>query len=408
MTSQGFCIAPRLTALLLLIAASCQQLPASGFALNAETDALRTAGWDAAYETDYVTARAKFAELRRLLPAHPIGDLSLASIVWQEYLFRTRRFQTTLYQKNSSFYDGAQHTPEEKEGDPVDPQVDAEFQQYLQQALSKAQAMVDAAPKDVEALYFLGAVYGVRAAYAGSAQRKFWAALRDGLRSVKLHRQVIELEPDFYDAYLTIGMYHYVAGAVPQPFRFIAMLAGIRGNKQKGIQELESVVCHGTFNREDARALLVALYRYEDNPRQSLLQLRAFSARYPRNILLKIETGTTLAQLHQPAEAAATFEALLRISDQRLTDLVLFQYGESLALNRDYRQAAARFAAVSETPGAEKSLIVHSLLRAGQMCDLAGDRPRAVTFYNEYRARATHPAARKYVEKWLRKPFAVT
>jgi tetratricopeptide (TPR) repeat protein len=328
---------------------------------------LRKAGWDAAYGTDYATAREKFSELQRRAPAHPVGDLSMASVVWQEYLFVKRRMTSNVYSKDSKFYSGASKTKEGAEGDEVDRQVDGAFQENLGRAMTKAQAMVDAAPKNAEALYFLGSVYGVRAAYELSAQRKFWAALKDGMRSVKLHEKVIELDPGYVDAYLTLGTYHYGVGCIPQPFRMLVSLTGIRGGKQKGITELETVVAKGNFNRDDARVILVALYRYEGQLEKALEVLKANSARYPQNPLLRIEMASTLAQMRRPAEAAAIFDELLRGADQRVRDLVLYQYGEALALEKDYKRAAERFAAVEKAPGAEPALMAQAMTRAAEM-----------------------------------------
>ena len=120
--------------------------------LPSEMIALRTAGWEAIYRTDYHEARLKFAELQKRFPTHPAGDLSMASVVWQEYLFRTRRLQTNLYKRNSSFYAGASHTKAGAEGDAIEPAVDAAFQEHISKALSEAEALVAAHPKDAESL----------------------------------------------------------------------------------------------------------------------------------------------------------------------------------------------------------------------------------------------------------------
>lgn len=374
---------------------------AGGAALDGEMNALRMAGWEAAYSTDYEAARAKFAELQRRLPAHPVGDLSMASIVWQEYLFRIRRLQSGLYRRDSGFYAGP-------EGDSVDREVEAAFQEHLGRAMTKAQAMADANPGDAEALYFLGSVYGVRAAYAASAQRRFWAALRDGVKSVKLHRKAVSLDPAFYDAYLTLGTYHYAVGCIPQPLRAIATVAGIRGGRRKGIAELEIAAKKGTYNRDDATALLIALYRFEGDAQQALAALEGYAARYPRNALLRLEMGSTLAQLGRMAESHAAFETVLKGTDRRVIDLAHYQYGEALAMDRAYLRAAEQFAAVEETAGANAALVTQALLRAGQMYDLAGQRAEAIGYYRKCLGRPGGEELRKSAERGMKKPYSVS
>ena len=356
-------------------------------------EGLRDAGWDAAYRTDYAAARARFTELARVFPRHPAGDLALASVTWQEYLFKQRRLSSSVYSKDSTFY---------AEGAAVEASVDLEFQGHLGRAMEKAQAMVDGRPESAEALYYLGAVYGVRAAYAMSAQRRFMAALRDGVRSVKLHQRVIGLDPSFVDAYLTLGTYHYAVGCIPQPFRMIATMAGVRGGKAKGMGELEMVVRKGAFNRDDARAVLIALYRYEGRPGAALAELEAYSAKYPENLLLRVEMAATLAQMRRAGAAALLFEELLRGKDQRVRDLVLMQYGEALAVERSYLLAGERFGGVE----AGSPLAGQAYVRAGQCFDLAGKRGEAVRFYRAYLGMAGGGEGRKRVEEWVRKGYS--
>jgi tetratricopeptide (TPR) repeat protein len=253
-------------------------------------------------------------------------------------------------------------------------------------------------------LYFLGAAYGVRAAFEASAERKFWAAFEDGLRAVKQHRKVVRLDPGNFDALLTVGMYHYVVGSIPQPFRAIAMLAGIRGSRKQGIEELELVARSGVYNRTDARILLVALYRYEGQPRKALEELEALSRAYPENVPLRLESASLLAQMKEHQAARRMFEDVLRGSDRRLLDVTHYEYGEALAREGAYGGAAEQFRAAAEAPGAYEGLVGAALLRSGQMYDLAGERGEALRMY-----RACLPQAgawqRKVAERLMLEPF---
>jgi tetratricopeptide (TPR) repeat protein len=271
--------------------------------------------------------------------------------------------------------------------------------------LTAAEAMVSANPKDTESLYYLGAVYGIRAAYEVSAQRRFWAALRDGLRSVKLHQQVLALDPTFVDAYLTLGTYHYALGYIPSPFRAIAAMAGMRGGRQKGIAELEIVAAKGSYNRDDARAVLIALYGYEGNPQRALSEVEVLAARYPQNEFLRIEMASILVKLQRQKEAMAIFDELLRGSDRRIVDVVHYQYADALARDHAYLDAANHFAAVDKTPDAYPPLAAQALVRAGQMYDLAGRRDQAVRSYQASMSRPGSSELRKTAERLVREPF---
>src|SRR5262249_1072916 len=148
-------------------------------ALPPDVIELRVEANAALYNIEYAAARAKCEETRKRLPHHPAGDLCLAQVAWLEHLYKNRRLQTGLYRDKSRSYAGADKAKEETEGDAVDPAVDRTFRDLMAQAKTKALALVARDKNDPDALYFLGAVYGVMAGYESSTARKFFAALRN-------------------------------------------------------------------------------------------------------------------------------------------------------------------------------------------------------------------------------------
>ena len=224
---------------------------------------------------------------------------------------------------------------------------------------------------------------------------------------MKLLEQVVSLNPMFYDAYLTLGTYHYAIGCIPQPFRAMVGMAGMHGGRQKGIAELELVANKGAYNRDDARAVLFALYGYEGHPQQALPEVEALTARYPQSVVLRLEMASTLVQLQRQKEAGAIFEQLLQGSDRRLIDLVHYEYAQALAHDRAYLDAASHFAAVDQTPGAYPPLAAQALVNAGQMYDLAGHRDDAVRSYQAGIMRSGSDDLRKTAERFISQPFSL-
>ena len=366
---------------------------------------LRDAGTAALFNIDYATARAKFEEIRKQAPQHPAGDLYLAIATWLEHLYRNRRLQTSLYNSESSFYAGAENAKEETEGDAVDPVVDKAFRDRIQQAKLKALTLFNQNKKDPDAVYFLGAVHGVLAGYEASTARKFFAAMRNGSRNVDLHQKVIELKPDYYDAYLSIGTYHYILGSLPFYMKALAALGGMRGNKQKGISELQKVVEMGS-NADDASVLLLAIYQNEKRPNDALGILQKLSAKYPRNYLLKLEATATLVELQRHEEAYAQFESLLNDETAAaVADLVHFKYAEALAAQKQFPRAAEQFLAVPRVKTAQADLSTIALLRAAQVYDLAGQREQALSQYKAVLARPNVYDSREQAERGLKQVF---
>jgi tetratricopeptide (TPR) repeat protein len=380
--------------------------PAVSAALTPEVMALRRAGTEAIFNLEYTTAKSKFEEMKKLIPQHPIADINLAMLIWLEHLNKTRRLQTNLYGGDSSFYAGAEDAKEDNEGDQVDAAVDRAFRDRMAQAKTKAMALVARNKNDADAQYFLGAYYGVMAGYEASVARKFFGAMRNGSRSVDAHEKTLKLKPDYYDAYLSVGMYDYIAGSLPFMYKVIATLAGVRGNKQRGIERLEKIVSSETVTADDARVLLVAIYKNEKRFDDALAVLKHLNNKYPASYLLKLETATLLVTMKRQQDAYTAFETLLKDSSATpAVDLVHYQYAEALAADKDYKKAAEHFLAASKAKDAEANLATLALLRAAQVQDQAGQRTEAVAQYKAVLARPNVYDSRVQAEKGLKQPF---
>jgi tetratricopeptide (TPR) repeat protein len=378
----------------------------AGAALPPEILELRREGSEAMFNIDYATAVEKFEEIRKRLPHHPAGDLYLATALWLKHLNKSRRLQTGLYRGGSSFYAGADKAREETEGDAVDANLDRAFRERMAQAKTKALALVARNKNDADALYFLGAFYGVMAGYEASTARKFFSAMRNGSRCVDAHEKALKLKPDYYDAYLSVGVYDYIVGSLPFGYKVMATMVGIRGNKKRGIARLQTLIEKNAATADDARVILLAIFRNEKRDDDALGLLEQLSSKYPGNYLLKLEIASTLVTLNRSEEAYAAFENLLKDqSTASARDLVNYQYGEALARNKEYKRAAAAFVAANQTPGGDASLATVSLLRAAQMYDLAGERQAAISQYKAVLALPNVYDTRQQAEKGLNKPF---
>src|SRR5918911_1913350 len=356
-------------------------------------DNLRKEGLGAFYNQDYEGATRRFKEIARLFPEHPAGPQFLAAALWAQTLNQSRRLQASLY-SSDSFY--------EQSEDKVDPRTVAQFRAWTREAKGLAEARLKRDPRDVEALYFLGAAEGLNAAFAVAVERRFMAALGDGSRSVDRHRQVIKLDPTFHDAELTIGLYDYTVGGLPLPVKLLASLGGVRGSKKRGLETLERVATEGRWARDDARSLLLVLYKREKRFDDALAVSREMTAKYPRNYIFKLESADSLSSQaalarkdNKPDVAATAEREVFSIYDELLRDrtaahyfdLIHFRYGETLLQAGQTERASREFLAAANVSGAEPALATMAHLRAAQSLDLASKRTEALAEYRVVLAR---------------------
>src|SRR5215510_3088932 len=251
---------------------------------QARLDTLRHEGYEALYNLDYETARARFQKMIELAPDHPAGPQCMASSLWVQQLNQSWELKSTLY-STSAITDSKSQ---------VDRKQTDEFRKWIRRAKLLSQARLRKNPRDVEALYFLGAAEGLEASWAGGVERKFMAAFRAGTDSVDHHREVLKLAPDFHDAELTIGLMNYIVGSLPLPTKMLVATMGVRGSKKRGLETLQRVATEGKWARDVARVLLVDLYKREQRWEDAARMARELAAKYPRNYLFRLQVADAL------------------------------------------------------------------------------------------------------------------
>ena len=383
---------------------------------RAKFEMLRLAGSEALFNIDYETARKSFKEMAQAFPNYPAGSQFLADSLWIETLYQTRRLQSSLYGGDDSFYSTGD--------DKVDPQVIDRFRTLTRQARLLTEARLKLYPKDVEALYFLGAIEGLKASFEEAVERRHFAALKDGSDAVDRHREVIKLDPNYHDAEITIGLYDFTVGSLPLPVKLIAGVAGFRGSKKRGLATLERVAKEGHWLHDEAKTLLIVLYTREKRYAEAAAIARELAAKYPPNYLYRLEAADALvlqAALERQAnhankttaaetEAFATFESLLkdkvvRNSAARAFDLIHFKYGEALMTAGQYEKAAKEFLASADVPGAQQGLATMAHLYAARALDLAGKRNDAMTQYRAVLGRPNVYDAHDQAQAGLKEAF---
>lgn len=388
-------------------------------------DNLRAEGLKAMYNLDYETARRRFKEMTQAFPNHPAGPQHLAASIWLQTLHESRRLQGSLYTIDVLKTKG--------EGQ-ADPRIVEQFRAWTKQAKQLSEARLKTSPRDAEALYFLGATEALKAGFTAAVERRYISALRDGSRSIDLHRDTLKVDPNFHDAEISIGLYDYVLGGLPLPIKVLASLTGMRGSKRRGIETLKRVAAEGKWARDDAKVLLIGIFKIEARYMDALALSRELASKYPRNYLFHLESADALiwqaaraaaagGQTTVPAatttgpanapdaerEALQIFEGMLRdplIKDEaRLLDLVHFRYGEALLTLGQPERAAKEFLAAAAAPGAEPNLATLSRLHAARGLDLAGRRREALAQYQAVLSRPDTYDAHQEARRGLREPY---
>jgi hypothetical protein len=102
-------------------------------------------------------------------------------------------------------------------------------------------------------------------------------------------QQLLKINPQFIDAYLTTGLTEYLLGSLPFYLRWFVHFDGVNGSKTQGIDNLQLVARSGHYLRPFAKILLAIVYMREKMPHETQKLLAGLTAEYPENALLRRE-----------------------------------------------------------------------------------------------------------------------
>jgi tetratricopeptide (TPR) repeat protein len=265
-------------------------------------------------------------------------------------------------------------------------------------------------PNDTDALYARGVASGFRATYMGMAEKSWLSGIRAALASRRDHERVLELDPSYVDAKMTVGIHNYIIGSLNWAGRAAVALVGVTGNRQKGLDYLREVSrSHGTSSNDATLALSLFLRREQLYP-EALELVGRVSREYPRNYVLAAEYAHLLNAAGHGREAIAQYRTVLqrgregKYSTFQL-EVAAWGLGVSLRGQREYEQAAEAFDLVPTNNDVEPSLIDRAEVAAGEMYDTLGRRGQAVERYQKAIAGGHDSDAVSAARKHLRHPY---
>jgi tetratricopeptide (TPR) repeat protein len=265
-----------------------------------------------------------------------------------------------------------------------------QFGAAVARAVALAEQRVKKDGSDVAALYSLGVSHAVRANYEFMV-KKWGDALGDASAARKLHTRVLELDSKFIDARLIPGADEYVIGSLPRVWKMLSAVAGLPGDRENGIQTLKAVAQNGRYNRFDAEALLVAIYRREKRPGEAIAPLNDLIRTFPRGYQLRVELAEMYGDLGDRKKAMDAVDQLdqLRCAGapgfQQLPEAKVHYTRGGLWMQwNDLDQALSEIKnATANASTLDAPSAGNAWLRLGQIWDLKGQRPQAIAAYRE-------------------------
>ncbi len=331
------------------------------------------------YDLDYPGAVSRFERFRQMHPGDPQASaLLLDATVFQE-LYRLDLLDTTFY-SNDGFLTGKHAVVE-------DPQARDRIFGLADEAVREADSRIAKNRNDIDALYARGWARSLKCAYIAMVERGFGSGFRLAQKAREDEERVLQLDPDYLDAKLVVGVYEYVVGALPWPFKFLIGFTGITGSKSKGLAMLKDDGERGAVTSVEARTVITLFLRREGKYKEAIQVVRGLREQYPHDYLFALEEanlrkddGEGMAAVDAYREIVANTAKAGFYASTRL-ELTYFGLGDALRGQRHYSEAAEAYEKAANTPNVSPELKIRCLLAAGQCHDVNHERDLAKRDY---------------------------
>lgn len=358
------------------------------------------------YNLDYPGAVTLFERFHDEHPGDAQATAYLLNAVLFQELYRQDLLDTTFY-ANDGFLSGRHATQE-------DPKQRDRIFALADEAIREADWKLSQNPNDVNALFTRAWVRSLRCSYVAMVERGFGSAFHLASKAKDDAQHALALDPNYVDAKLIVGVYNYVVGALPWPFKVMIGFAGITGSKATGMALLDDAANRGALTRVEARTVIAFFLRREAKYQQAIQVVLILKNQYPRDYLFCLEEANLRKDAGEGMGAVTAYRQILAdnakpgyFASARL-ELADFGLGDALRGQRHYAEAAQAYEQAAGTPGVSPELKIRSLLAAGQCHDLLNERPLAVKDYEDAIQAGPSTSRADIARKCLRSPYKGT
>ncbi|HSM84536.1 MAG TPA: hypothetical protein VLT16_00235 [Candidatus Limnocylindrales bacterium] len=364
-------------------------------------EALTRSGWEHFYSLEYDLALRDFQQALEARSDDPSAVNHVLDAILYRELYRYNALDTRLYMKQG-FISGKQL--------PVDSSVKQQLRSLTDRALALSDNRLKANPNDVQAIYDRGVTEGLLATYYVLVDHSWFSSLRNALAARRDHEEVLRRRPDWVDAKTVVGAHNSVVGSLTLPIKAMAGMAGIHGDKQKGLQMLAEAGRGGGETSTDARVALALFLRREAQYQQGLDVVHTLIHDHPHNFLFALEEGNLLKDEGRNGEAAEALRNLLSHCKEGKypnahVEMAYYTLGEALRGQGQLQGALQAYDEAAKTNSVTQDYHQRALLAAGEVSDMLAHRQEALLQYRAAIALNDSSEEADTARKYLNKPY---
>lgn len=267
------------------------------------------------------------------------------------------------------------------------------FEKYLElsdKVIEKAENNIDKNQNDYDAIYYKGLSHSYRSLLMLSLNKSLLNAASNGNDGYRLLLSLIEKKPDYYDAYMGLGLYKIAIGFVPEKFQWLLSLIGFNGNITEGMNLLKTSLANGKYTKVESKVFLsiFSLKEREDDDRQALNFSKELTEQFPSSAIFKVFYSSLLLQNGFNDEAINEVNGALELNKNSFQDDIKKTanaiLGTAYFRENDYDKAARYLEEYMKYVNNEDRYNVY-LFTLGVSYELSGNRSIALQKYSSVR-----------------------
>jgi len=249
---------------------------------------LLDSGFRRLYELDFGGARSEFRTYQKMRPDDPLGKAAEAASYLFEQFNEKGVLTSDFFCNDSKFLNGIDGDPAENRNSP--------FLAANRTARQMAKQQLGASPKNPHLLLVLTMTDGMEADYDTLIEKKQLAGLSMVRQAESEANTLLGVDATLGDANVALGAGNYIIGSLPGYKRAFLWMGGIHGDRQRGIEQMQTAIANGHYLRPFAKILLALAYERERQPGRAKQLLAELATEFPANPLFAKE----LALVQQP------------------------------------------------------------------------------------------------------------
>jgi hypothetical protein len=250
-----------------------------------------SSGLETLYNFNFNSSDKTFNSIIKSYPDHPAG-----------YFYKSiSRLWFYLDSKNEKFLD--------------------EFILLTDSVIEKSETVLQADSSDEFTLFILGSAYANRT-FAFTRDESYFDAVLAARKFHSIFNELLVKDSLYYDAYTGKGLFNFAISQAPQTWSWAINLAGMTGDKQVGLDYLETASKKGKLSKIDAQFYLSQIYsEFLLKYSQAKKLLNELNLRYPKNLLFRFALANLQVKTYDLWDASRNYKTVYNSKDTNFIQL---------------------------------------------------------------------------------------